>query len=209
MWIRWETLGLLELKTHFVQAFIQVLVLGWVSPDTRNIPWIGPIASSIFNCLYKGNKDLIWKYIKSGVQPQRGDSQLGLYWELCIPFQLARWAGSGISRNNEALLQIGAILTAFFFFFTNLTDIAMCLFYREQIAVFKDYSLNHMYKSKNAAKHENLTDYKASHIRGKEQWRLWFPTKSQKTVNHLMMEFCGLLLWPENKEAFENVPLST
>lgn len=44
----------------------------------------------------------------------------------------------------------------------------MCLFYREQIAVFKDYSLNHMYKSKNAAKHENLTDYKASHIRGKE-----------------------------------------
>lgn len=56
----------------------------------------------------------------------------------------------------------------------------MCLFYREQIAVFKDYSLNHMYKSKNAAKHENLTDYKASHIRGKEQWRLWFPTKSQK-----------------------------
>lgn len=44
----------------------------------------------------------------------------------------------------------------------------MCLFYREQIAVF-NYSLNHMYKSKNAAKHENLTDYKASNIRGKEQ----------------------------------------
>lgn len=64
-------------------------------------------------------------------------------------------------KNTEALLQIRT-LDIIIFFFTNLTDIAMCLVYREQIAVFKDYSFTHLYKREDAAKHENLVDYKAS-----------------------------------------------